>query len=123
VPSRLGPGTTPWLCTPRRPALHARLRLTRWRLAPRAPGLACRRRAPAGLAAVAPMVEDGDQFNKERSTGKTGNRQESTNQFDVCVWVGGGKMDISHAQSHMSVRPNGGFLTDRGRNGIVDKEV
>jgi hypothetical protein len=32
-------------------------------------------------------------------------------------------MDISHAQSHMSVRPNGGFLTDRGRNGIVDKEV
>jgi hypothetical protein len=63
------------------------------------------------------MVEDGDRFNRERSTGKTGNRQESTNQF------GGGKMNISHARSHMSVRPNSGFLTDRGRNGIEDKEV
>jgi hypothetical protein len=112
MPSCPGPGTAPWLCTP-----CTRVRLAQWRLAPRAPGLACCRRVPAGLAAAAPMVEDGDRFNRERSTEKTGNRQKSTNQF------GGGNMDISHARSHMSVRPNGGFLTYRGRNGIEGKEV
>jgi hypothetical protein len=39
------------------------------------------------------------------------NSQESTSQF------GGGKMHILHARSHMSVRLNGGFLTDHSRNG------
>jgi hypothetical protein len=37
--------------------------------------------------------------------------------------VGGGKMDLSHVQSHMSVRPNSGFLTNCVRNGIEGKEV
>jgi hypothetical protein len=36
---------------------------------------------------------------------------------------GGGRMDFSHARSHMSGCPNGGFITDHERNGIEVKEV
>jgi hypothetical protein len=58
------------------------------------------------------------ESREERAREKTGNRQiGSASQF------GGGKMDISHARSHMSVRPNEvGFLMDRGRNGVKGKE-
>jgi hypothetical protein len=48
---------------------------------------------------------------------------ENWEQARVNKSIREGKMDISHAQFYVSVRPNGGFLTDRGRNGTEGKEV
>jgi hypothetical protein len=44
-------------------------------------------------------------------------RIESTSQF------GRGKMDISYARSHMSVRLNNIFVTDLGRNDTEGKQI
>jgi hypothetical protein len=67
-----------------------------------------------------PLVGDHFVMHSSYGRGKSAFAHPCWTQSKSIRW---GKMDILYTRSHMSVRANGGSLTDRGRNGVEDKEV